>query len=262
MDSREQVDFLASSPTRLCLLRKLRDQSLDPSTLTARCTCSRATVHRNLETVQQYGWVRSVDGSYELTVVGKRILDQFDSLLETISTVNAHKMFFQHLGDLGLDIPLAGFDSGTVVTATPENPHAPLRYYTTEIAELSSKRFYGISPIVSPEFNEAGRSFVESGTEIELIIDETVLSVAQAAYPNDIAEAFEVDHFSLYVYPDDLTFGLALFDDRVFVGSHTDNGQLQACLDSTDEELFDWVADRYNQFRAEAEPVERDSDRA
>nr|WP_227352961.1 hypothetical protein [Haladaptatus salinisoli] len=189
--------------------------------------------------------------------MGKRILDQFGSLLETISTVNAHEMFFQHLGDLGLDIPLAGFDSGTVVTATPENPHAPLQYCTTEITELSSERYYGVSPIVSPEFNESTQSFIETGTEIELIIDETVWSVAQAAYPNDIAEAFETDHFSLYVYPDDLSFGFALFDDRVFVGAHTDSGQLQACLDSTDEELFDWVEDQYNQFRAEADRVER-----
>ncbi|WP_435156035.1 helix-turn-helix domain-containing protein [Haladaptatus sp. DFWS20] len=88
MPSREKVDFLASSPTRLCLLRELDGQRHTSNTLTEVCACSRATVHRNVETLQNYGWIRPIDGRYELTVVGKRILRQFHSLLETTSCVD------------------------------------------------------------------------------------------------------------------------------------------------------------------------------
>ncbi|WP_435156033.1 transcriptional regulator FilR1 domain-containing protein [Haladaptatus sp. DFWS20] len=99
-------------------------------------------------------------------------------------------------------------------------------------------------------------SFIDAGTRIELIIDETVLDISRSIYKSAFADALNDDDFSLFVSPDDLSFGLAVFDDRALVGAYSESGQLQACLESRDDEFVKWATERYDEHRRRASAIE------
>ncbi|WP_438267391.1 transcriptional regulator FilR1 domain-containing protein [Haladaptatus halobius] len=56
------------------------------------------------------------------------------------------------------------------------------------------------------------------------------------------------------------SFGLTLLDERVFVGTHDENGQFSACLESTDSTLYAWAMNLYAEYRAAAQQIEDVSD--
>lgn len=260
MPPHDYVNFLASSSVRYQLLHEVANQPQKPGTLADRCSCSRPTVHRALTRLQTYKWVRAAEDGYELTPVGKRVLQQYDALCETLSTVMQYPEFFNHIGEWGLDIPLKAIDASTVVTATPEKPHAPLTHFTTRLQEISSEQCYVMAPVISSEFAAAGQPLLDAGTDLELVLSEAVLAPSDTEYPTELMTALETDQITLYMSPEDFLFGLTLLDERVFVGTHDENGQFSACLESTDSTLYAWAMNLYAEYRAAAQQIEDVSD--
>jgi predicted transcriptional regulator len=243
MSPRGHVEFLAASPNRKALLELLGEEPRRPSTLTDAGSFSRSTVHRNLDAFVDRGWVRKDGQRYTLTAVGARILDRYESLLDAVEAVHENRPLYDHLGDASATLPFSAVDDGSVVTASRGDPHAPVSHYADALATVESTTFYGVTPIVSQLFNDASRGFVESDTEIELVLDESTFRTSREKYPDAFATAQDAENLSLYV-TDTVSFGLSIFDDRVFVGAY-DDGRLRALLDGTSETLHEWALDRF-----------------
>lgn len=260
MAPHEYVNFLANSSIRHQILREVADHPTEPGTLASKCSCSQPTIHRALTKLQDYDWVESVEDGYEITLVGKRVLHQYKTLLNTLSTVMEYPQFFNQLGEEGIDIPLDAVDTSTVVTATPRNPHAPLTYFTTTVRQLASEQCSVVAPVISSEFIEVSEPLVEAGTNLELIFDETVFETVRREYFEELMFAFDTEQIELYIYPDDLSFGLVLFDEQVFIQTYGMSGQFTACLESTDPEFYAWAKDKYTDYRAAAQHIDDTSE--
>jgi predicted transcriptional regulator len=260
MESREHVAFLVGSENRVRILETLRERPCRQCELVRVCGLSRSTVHRALDGLAAREWIRNEGGEYRLTAGGQFVLERYEALETSIERVNEWGPFLNRLGDVAATLPPAALDDATMVTTTPENPHGPVSHTADALASSRAETFYGISPIVSPLINEAARKLIETGAEMELLIDDSVLDTSRAAYPAALEDAYTLENFALYLYPGDLTFGLTILDERVLVSTHDEQGVLRECLDGTNEALAAWARDTYEEYRAAAERVDAGAD--
>jgi predicted transcriptional regulator len=252
MGPREHVAFLAGSANRVRILETLREQPHRQCELTEACDLSRSTVHRTLDGLESRGWVEQANNEYRLTVGGDLVLGHYAALESAIDRVDEWGTFLNRLGDLATTLPLAALSEATLVTSTPENPHAAAAHLADGLATTTTEEFYAISAVVSPRFNEAAQELIATDTEMELIIDGSVLDTSSTDYEAALDDAYSLDNFTLYLSPDDLAFGLAIFDGRVLISAHDERGVLRECLDSTDETLRTWARGVYDDHRSAA----------
>lgn len=253
--SDDRVRFLATSPNRVSLLSALDDGPLQPAELVDRLSLSRSAIQRNLRELTDRGWARRVDGGYTCTVGGRLVLAAYNELTATVALVEEYGGSLEPLAAAGMELSPAVLEAATVITATGNDPHAPLRYYTERVRELDPASFRGIVPVVSPLFNEAHQSVLDDGTDGELVLDSAAFSASKDDYGADFDAALAADGLALYVHPDPLTFGLSVVGDRVFAGAF-DDGQFVACFEWSDPEVMDEALSAYETHRETAREVD------
>lgn len=256
MGSREHVSFLAGSENRIRILETLREKPSRQCELVRRCGLSRSTVHRALSGLTAREWVRRENGVFRLTPGGTFVLDRYEALETTIERVSEWGAFLNRLGDIADSFPPSALDDATLLTVSPENPHVALSRFANAFADEDIGRFYGITPVVSPVINDAAAELLTDGIEMELLVDDSVLDTSRASYADALDDAYASENFALFRYPDDLDFGIAVFDDRVIVSAYDDRGVLRECLDGTDGTLCEWAREVYDEHRASAERVD------
>jgi len=255
MSSREDVAFLVGSSSRLELLRTVVDEPYRPTELAETCDCARETAQRTLSEFVDRGWVVKSDSEYEATRAGELVLDGYDALATTVRTADRLGPFFANAGRLGEELPRSLLDGVTVTSASPDQPHAAIDRFLEVVGEEPVDSFYGISPIVSRVFNRAAERLIGPETEVELVIDEEVLSASESEYTEALQRAFELDGMQLYLSHRRLDSGLALVDDRAFLGAYDDDGNLVAGVDGDGPEFVSWVSETFERHRAAAEAV-------
>lgn len=256
MRSREHIAFLAGSTNRVRILETLREHPCRQCELIRECGLSRSTVHRTLDGLSARDWIRNDGGQYRLTAGGKFVLERYEALETSIERVDEWGPFLTRFGDVAATLPPAALDDATMVTNTPGNPHAAISH-TADVFETSdTATFRGITPIVSPVLNEAARELVETGAEMELLIDDSVLDASRADYPAALEDAYTLPNFELFLYPDDLTFGLTILDERVLLGAYDERGVRWGSLDGTNAALTNWATDTYAEYRSRAKPAD------
>ncbi|MEM4781894.1 MAG: MarR family transcriptional regulator [Halalkalicoccus sp.] len=251
----EGVRFLASSQNRASLLEALDGDPLQPAELVDRLGLSRSAIHRNLRELTERGWVRRVEGGYVCTVGGRLVRSSYEELIATVCLVSEYGGSLDALADAGLTLSPAVLDRATVVTATRNDPHAPIRHYTDRIGEIDVTRFFGITPVVSPLFNEAHQSLLNEGASAELLLDSAALSASKTDYDSEFDAAMAADGLTLYVYPEALSFGLSVANGHVFLGAFED-GQLVACFEWDDPTVESEARATYERYRERAREVE------
>lgn len=249
MTAIEQVRFLAASEHRVETLRSLASASLSPPELCDELDVSRATVHRILDSFEEFGWVRRGDEGYRTTSAGRIVLRQFDAVCDTVAEVESVSDFltsFERAHDL--PIPL---DDYHVETSTPADPYAASEYFI-EAVPTDASRLRALLPAVVPAFNRACEPLVERGASVDLVLSESAAETSQQSYSDDFRQALSLDCLSLWISPETFGFGLSVFDDDVFLGGYGDGGHMQSCLHSTDDDLREWALSVFRSFRDDA----------
>lgn len=106
-DSFETVAFLATSENRVRLLAAVAENSRTRADLQEETGIARATLGRILSDLRDRGWIRQDGTYYEATPEGARPITEFESLLDTVATLD-------DLGDLVQWFPVkdVSFDLG------------------------------------------------------------------------------------------------------------------------------------------------------
>lgn len=251
----DRVRFLATSSNRVSLLDALEDGPFQPAELVDRLELSRSATQRNLRELTDLGWARRVDGGYTCTVGGRLVLAAYSELIATVSLVEEYGGSLEPLAEAGMSLSPPILESATVITATENDPHAPLRYYTERVRELNPSRFFGIVPVVSPLFNEAHRSLLEEGAEGELVLDSAALSASRDDYGTEFDAAVETEGLVLYAHPGSFSFGLSIIGDRVFLGAY-EGGQFVACFEWGDPDVREEALVAYEHHREAAHEID------
>ncbi|WP_152041466.1 helix-turn-helix transcriptional regulator [Salinigranum salinum] len=258
MTAREDVAYLVGSECRVETLRTLAEEPLRPSALAERVSCARETAQRNLSGFGERNWVQKRDGAYRLTPAGRMVLGQYHRLERTVECADRLEVFLTHVGDALDDIDPELLAGQTVTTSTSENPHAPIERWL-HIVDGVVDRYYGITPIVSRVFNEAAERAIGPDTEMELVIDHSVLETSREQFPEALELALELDQFTLWISPAELEFGLTICDDHVWVAAYDELGNVVACVDGDDETFVRWARDIYDEHRERSQRAESEN---
>ncbi|SDM85476.1 Predicted transcriptional regulator, contains HTH domain [Halogranum gelatinilyticum] len=255
MNAREDIAFLVGSASRIRIFQAVAEQPATPTSLADRCSCARETAQRTLSGFVQRGWIAKENGQYELTVGGESVLEQYERLTGVVDGASRLQQFLTNAGATADGFPIAAVaddDGVTVTTATAEDPHAPIDRYLTFLGTEPVGSFKGVSPIVSRVFNEAAETIIGEKTEVELIIDESVLSVSESEYPDALRRVGELEQFTLLVAPEEICVGVALIDGRAFVGAYDGHNNLVATVDGRNDQLVTWTTSLYESYRESA----------
>lgn len=249
----ERVRFLAASEHRVDILQSLTMESLSPAQLRDASDVSRATVHRVLDSFEEYGWVRRTNGGCVATAAGRLVLDQFEVVRNTAAEVESLSDFLTEF-ECADQLPLP-LDDYNVVTASKTDPHAASEYFVTSVPSDASQ-LRALLPTIVPMFNRACKPLVEDGVSIQLLLSQSAGKTSQESYPEDFEKARSTESISLFISPEQFNFGLSVFDEDVFLGGYDDAGRLKSCLHSTDSSLHEWASSMFRTIRSDANEIE------
>lgn len=256
MNPRDDIAFLVGSDSRVRVLRLLHEQRLRPTEIVDRCTCTRETVQRTLSGFGDLGWVEKTGKHYHTTLAGDMVLESYEDLSTVVTDVHDLRPFLEHASEEFHDIPPGVLSSTTITTATAENPHAPINRYLELMDSGYVTQFRGVTPIVSGIFNQASESAIGPETDMQLVIDESVLERSRTDYEDALQAAYDLDQFTLYLSSEPIEFGLALIDSVSWLGAYDDDGNLVACVDGEHPALLDWATSVYERQREAAIELE------
>lgn len=255
MTAREDIAYLTGSAPRVQTLQALADEPLRPSTLAKQVSCARETAQRNLAGFVERNWVTKRNGAYHLTTAGRMVLDRYEALERTVESAERLSVFLANIGSLTEHIDPQLLAGQTVTTSNAENPHAPISQWLQMVDGVVDE-YYGITPIVSELFNKAAERAIGPETQMELIIDESVLDTSRERFPEALELALELEQFTLKISATDLDFGLTICDGHVWVAAYDDLGNIVASVDGDDEEFVAWARETYEKYDAQSEEAE------
>ena len=258
MTAREDVAFLVGSNCRVGMLNALSDEPLGPSALADTVSCARETAQRNLAGFADRDWVRKEDGTYRLTTAGRMVLQTYTQLERTVESAKQLSVFFANCDGIVDEVDPELLAEQTITTSTPDHPHAPIERWLRLVDGVVDE-YYGITPIVSQVFNQAAENAIGPETEMELVIDESVLETSQERFPDALELAFDLDQFTLWIAPYELDFGLAIVDDTAWLAAYDEMGNVVASVDGDNDRFVSWARDCYRRHCGQSTLAEPES---
>lgn len=256
MSSDDAAQFLAGSPDRRQVLRHLVDNPASPAELADALSLSRRSIQRHLGQFTDRGWAEKNDGAYHLTVTGELVIEEQTAHLATLERLETVGPFFRHLPDRQHAPDPRWLDSATIVTATAANPQAPVQHYLETVRGFDADRIRMLSPVLSRLYHEAHAKLALDGVHTELVLSAATIERARELNPTEFKLVVSVDVLDLYRHPEDVAVGLTLGTDTLLMGVYDADGQLEACVESSNPEFLAWAADLFERYRERADPVE------
>ncbi len=247
MDAPEAVAFLAGSPERHRLLAHLRDRSGSPRDVADATEMSHRSVQRNLSEFADRGWVEKRGGVYELTTSGDLVARTHAEYVETLDTIAEYDAFFRHLPDADRAPDPAWLADATLVTASPDQPQAPVNHYVKRLRARQTETIRMLAPVLSRLYHDVHAELVLSGVETELVMSPERIDTARSSNPIEFRLVSRV--IDIYEHDGPVELGLTLGDDWVLAGAYDDEGQLRALVECTDSDFFAWAERVYEQYR-------------
>ncbi|MFB6252321.1 MAG: helix-turn-helix transcriptional regulator [Halobellus sp.] len=256
MTAHEDIAFITGSEVRIAVLHALRTTTATPTTLAEECSCARETAQRTVSAFVERGWAEKVSTKegYRLTRAGELIAESYEEFERCIEVSDKFRKFLANLRGSAPNLDCALLSGATAAKATVESPHAPIERFLAVVDDGTVETFRGVTPIVSRVFNRAAGRVIGQDSEVELIVDQDVLSASASEYPDALSRAEELPGFTLLVSPEPLEFGLMIIDGHAYVGAYDDEGNLVASADSDDEAFVAWAEQTFSRIQAEAEP--------
>lgn len=252
-DAMDDVEFLARSPNRVAVLDALNEEPIDRRQLQERLDVDRVTLGRILGECEQRGWV-TVDDACSLTVVGRLVADEFADFRRFLAATRDLRSLVGVEPVEDPSFPADRLTAATITTAADGDPYAPIRRFMDLLAASDTLRGYDTTTI-APMYVEDIREEILDGMRTEVVYRPSVIAQIVGDYREAVAEAVDAGLLSLWV-ADDLSCGLAIFDDRVAIGAYAaDTGTLDVFVDTDDEAIREWAIDGFQTTRDAAVPL-------
>ena len=247
----EDIQFLTGSPHRRQVLQALCAEPARPHELCSTIDATRTTIQRILAGFRERQWVAKHDGNYRATVTGRRLCQEYESLLGAAERARELGPLAAHLGPIADDLPVDALERGELTVSEEGSPLAALSRFTEWMAAID-EQLYAVSPVVAKPFNEIGVELLESGVDIGMVIDGGVLETSRERYESDLELGAEHDRIDIHVHEGPLPLGIALDAERCCLVAYDDDHNIRAILETTDGDLYEWAMETYERHRERA----------
>lgn len=235
------------------LSRMAREEATGKKDLKETLDASESTVHRKLNTLIEDGVVeRKSHGEYSLTATGEEVTRELERFRDGVSNIKELSTVIESADTHGVEFDPEPFKNGVVAPLTPKNPYEPGRRCLEVFRETDELRLLVVST-ATPRFWKEKQRLVSEGRETEIVCPEGVVEASLDTVSRDIVGGL-VRNMDIRVH-DDVPFSIALFDERVGVGGHGDDGKLEVFADTDDEDAYEWGEGIYERYRRESDPM-------
>lgn len=245
-------EFLLEAIRRTPLLQTLRSGPATSSELLETVDVSRSTLHRATDALAEHDLVENGDGEYELTSLGRIIADETAAFARRAWTGVTLKQFLNAIDGSCEDIPIEHFADADITRRCSRQPHNTI-HRIVELIE-NSERLRMFSTVISPVYVDAGYREMMDGMQIEAIFDREVVDLMLSEWPQKANDTISTGNFSVYAHTG-LPFELFLFDEKVGMAAHNDQGNADILVECDDTSAIDWAEELYATHRTESEQI-------
>jgi len=252
-----EIEFLALSPNRVAVLRRLAEDRHTRTDLAVVTGASQATLGRILRDFEERSWIERVGGAYVATATGELVADGFLDLLEIMQTEGDLRPIVGYLPTDAMEFDLRRFDDATITVPSGTKPNAPVGRALDLLREASSVRAF------SHAFNEDSLAVVEERVTAGELTFEGVFSrhAIDAVADDDglrrrLESLVEAPEARVRVRETEIPLAVTVADDIVHLLLRDANGVLQASVDTDDPVVSDWADDRFERYWDTASPVD------
>jgi predicted transcriptional regulator len=254
-DTVKTLQFLVGSEVRIRLLATLNESREDARTLVDRLDVPHSTVQRNLNKLEERGWIdATVNRRYYTTPVGEMVLDSLDGLLGTVQSMDGLAAFVDCVPFDDFDIDLDLLADAECVVADTDTPAAPLNEFVELLA--GSAGFTLVMPHWNPAYSDIIERQLDAGNEVKLITTESQRSLLTGSGVAAIEESLDSDDLTVRLSEETLPFGIAIVDRQVALVGYRD-GALRVIVESNDPAVAEWTDHYLNGIEATAKPLRK-----
>lgn len=250
------LEYLAGSPVRSTTLAALRDHGpLSIRDLDDRVSVSRRTLKRTLNTMESRGWIRPVDGAYELTAFGAAILFANEEFRDRKRLADRLRPFLEHA-------PAAVFDIGIDALADAEvlAPDADPTAFADRLVDLRTgvARVREYTPFLLIDSVRQLSTQAENGgspPDVTLVLRTDVPPQSSPEYAERFETLIAAPNVDVRLNPDGPSLGIGIADGRAFFGMANGRGMPHALLVSDAPAVVDWAERRFEDCLSGADPL-------
>ncbi len=209
------IDVLFASDKRKKVLLLLQEEPKETETLIKSLETTRQALLPQMKVLEEHYLVNHYEDTYELTTIGKLLVDDMAPLLNTISVFDSD---IDYWGTHKLDfIPPAllkrinELEGGMVMTPSFTEMHylcKELHNYT-----LKSKSLYGIIMIFSSDYTEILNQLLENDIDVYAIISKDLFHKLLTDDYTTFSHLVKTESFHFFVYSKEMHFVELIYND-------------------------------------------------
>lgn len=219
---------------------------------------SKTTCHRIVRTFDDEGLLRRTDSGYALTPFGELVTEQVQTFESTVRTAADLQPLVDAIAaaDLAFDIQL--FTDATVTKPEPGNPY-PFVDRTMELFRNSETfRVVDCNTLVPPLYVEQLLEIaLDTGMQGEFVVTPEIALGNMEEFPDLQREVAESETTSgRYFVHDEITFGMAIYDDHLDLRVYDDEtGTPILYVDTDNQDALSWARDVFDRYVEQARPA-------
>jgi len=202
------VDVLFMSEKRKNVLLLLQEGPKETQSILDKLRTTRTALLPQMKILEEHHLVSQDRDAYELTPIGKLLVDRMSPLLSTVEALGAD---IDYWGSHVLDfIPPHLLERiGEIGECKTITPPVPETHYILKKFHESSKKsgvLYSINTFFHPNFVELFDDLVRNDVEIHFILSQDLLDDMTDSYNKIFNELLGTNKFHFYLHPRDLGF--------------------------------------------------------
>ncbi|GAB3416038.1 hypothetical protein GCM10027435_12790 [Haloparvum alkalitolerans] len=245
----EEIEFLARSPVRVRVLYALRtDGPVSKRELKDELNGVRTTVQRNLNALEERGWIEYTTDGYEITSCGRIVADVLLELVERTSLAIKLRPVIRWIDIDDVDLAIEHIENADVIRADATNPYAPVDEQIDLLSRATSVR------VMYPTLNrgllsQCRRLGSADGKDLEVIV--TAETVDRFRTDDRYAELFEaiLEEADVFAYDGDLPFYLGVTDEAAQIGCTDADNVVRVLLELGNGDACEWAHGEFEKYR-------------
>ncbi|TGC07220.1 helix-turn-helix transcriptional regulator [Methanolobus halotolerans] len=198
------TEVLLASDKRKNILLLLQEGPLKMETLFESLDTTRSALLPQIKILRENHLIFKSQDTYELTTIGKLIVEEMVSFLSTAEMFGGNCEYFgTHFIDF---IPplflkkLSQIGVGEVMEVSAEDFYDVDKEFLGKA--LESHEWLEITSALHPTFHDFYMEMIDHVTEVSVIITQEVYEKAKQEYYDDFKELIDLDLISIYMYPE------------------------------------------------------------
>ena len=250
-----QLKAFTRSAVRTKIMLRLKDEGLSSGILEKEMNIRASTILHAMKEMIDAGLVSKKETSYSLTTIGKIQTILLDELVAAIVLLDQHEDYWlshdisaipeELLAKIGM------LAHSKRIASDPTSPLKSLENFMSELA--TSKNIRGASSFIAPGFPELIKGCVENGSNVELILTDSILKLVSKEHYKLLSDLRGADNFKLYHLDKDIKIGFTVTEAILALGLYRldggiDLGSELICIGDSATSWGNQLFDNYRNF--------------